>query len=159
MKLLLIALLFPLFAYAEKPQTPASPNFFAGDSSSSSYSGASNGGNATSIDQSDQSAGDVYLETLAAPSETVGNVTCGGVTFGIDTIKQEKGDATGVFRIAYAPPTATCKKAASLQAENIRMQNLREVGQTVLLCKQLREAGAESESDDQAIQDLMAFCQ
>ena len=164
MKLILIALLFPLFAYADKPQpTPQSPDFFAGDSSSSSSSASSststNGGNTTNIDQSDNSQAGVYLETLAAPTETVGNVTCGGVTYGIDTIKQEKGDTTGVFRVAYAPPTATCKKAASLQAENIRMQNLREVGQTILLCRQLRMAGASSDSDDQAIRDLMAFCQ
>ena len=81
------------------------------------------------------------------------------LTFGFDTIKQEQAEATGVFRIAYSPPTATCKKGASLQAENIRMQNLREVGQTILLCEQLREVGASSDSDDQAIKDLMAFCQ
>jgi hypothetical protein len=135
----------PASVYARKPENP---NYFGPALTST-----------TNIDKSDNSTSNVSVETMAAPTETVGNVTCGGVTLGFDTIKQEKDDAAGVFRIAYSPPTQTCKKAASLQAENIRMQNLREVGQTILLCKQLKEVGASSDSDDQAIKDLMAFCQ
>jgi hypothetical protein len=148
MKLLLIALLFPLFAYAEsKPYNPSNPNFFG-----PSQNTATSGGNTTNIDQSDSSQAGVYLETLSAPSETVGNVTCGGVTYGIDTIKQEKGDVTGVFRVAYAPPSKTC-------SDTMKLQKLQETGKAMLLCRQLRNAGETGESANQGVKELMALCQ
>ena len=148
MKLIILLAFIPLLAFARQPENPDSPTFFTGDT----YSNAENGGNTTNIDQSDKSQAGVYLETLSAPSETVGNVTCGGVTFGFDTIKQEKADAAGVFRVAYAPPTQTCK-------DSMKMQKLQETGKAVLLCRQLRNAGETGEGGNPAVKELMALCQ
>jgi hypothetical protein len=135
----------PASVYARKPE---SPNYFGPALTST-----------TNIDKSDSSTQSINLEAMNNPTETISNTTCGGLAMQAAGFKQENDNAGGMVGVIYAFPSRTCKKAASLQAENIRMQNLREVGQTILLCEKLREFGASSESEDKAIKDLMAFCQ